>query len=787
MTTQSKSPTPRPETSRQSLIDPGIVFGVLCALFVGVSVLYGLTIPIFETPDASGHYAYIHELTEGRGLPVQGTPSGARVTGYVASHPPLYYALCAALTFWVPDDMDFDEWVWRNPHQTMGDASRTVNKNMWIHRPTNGTALTAHIARLVSTALGLVAVVATYSIALTLFPDRRWLALGAASLAAFNPMFIFTSARVSNDAAVVAFGSLTIWGAVRLATRGLSRRALVLLGAALGLAVLSKLSAVALAPAVALALLFDATRDTLETEFFSKTWVLSLLVDTLILFGTTALVCGWWFVRNWLLYGEVMGVNAWLSHTATVRPEPIGLLAVIPELRGLEKSYWAMFGWFNINVAPWMYRFWRALTRLSALGLILVLIDQWWAEELSGGRRFSRPVQAGLVTLTFAFLLIFGSVWRFIMIVLGSQGRYLMPVISSISILLMLGVSRLVRILPTRLLLRRRDALEAGLAALVGLSHLALTLICLFAFIRPAYARPAIVQESQLPAEMERLDLHFDGTPIQLLGGHIDAEDAHPGDLVPVSLYWSASERPQQRGRIFAFVQILGRDREPIAGVDCYPGRGNFPPTLWHPGVIYHDRYRLRLPRDAEVPVVAALNAGLRTEEGQWLSARRSPDQPPLELVILDVVPLRPQEPSADVTHPVDAKLGEAITLVGYDLSPPTIQQTDSFTVTLVWRAAASLETDYTAFVHLMDKNGALVAQDDDQPLSGEYPTSFWAAGDVIRDPHPLALDAPVSLDASDYTLVVGMYHPQTGERLPAYDDQGARLKDDTITLQVGK
>jgi hypothetical protein len=348
----------------------------------------------------------------------------------------------------------------------------------------------------------------------------------------------------------------------------------------------------------------------------------------------------------------------------------------------------------------------------------------------------------------------------------------------------MLGLDRLVRLLPGRLL-PRPDALEVGLAALVGLSHLALTLICLFAFIRPAYARPAIVQESQLPAEMERLDLHFDGTPIQLLGGHIDADEAHPGDLVPVSLYWSASEHLQKD--FFAFVQILGRDREPIAGVDCYPGRGNFPPTLWQPGVIYRDQYRLRLPLDAEVPVVAALNAGLRTEEGQWLSARRSPDQPPLELVILDVVPLRPQEPSDDVTHPVGAKLGEAITLVGYDLSEPIIQQTKSFTVTLVWRAAAPLNTDYTAFVHLVDGNGALVAQDDDQPLGGQYPTSFWAMGDVIRDSHPLTLNAPVSLDASDYTLVVGMYHPQTGERLPAYDDQGARLKDDTITLQVGR
>ena len=66
---------------------------LILSLYLFVSLLYGVAIPIFETPDANGHYAYIHELTEGRGLPVQGAPSGARVTGYVASHPPLYLSL----------------------------------------------------------------------------------------------------------------------------------------------------------------------------------------------------------------------------------------------------------------------------------------------------------------------------------------------------------------------------------------------------------------------------------------------------------------------------------------------------------------------------------------------------------------------------------------------------------------------------------------------------------------------------------------------------------------------
>jgi len=738
---------------------------LVLASYLLAATLYGALIPIFESPDANGHYAYIHELTEGRGFPVQGAPSGQRVTGYVASHPPLYYALCAAMTFWAPDDVDYADWAWPNPFHAMGDAEAAANKNRLIHTdaeafPWRGTPLTMHIARLVSTVLGLLAVAATYGIALELFPQRRWLALGAAAVTAFNPMFIFTAARVSNDAAVAAFGSLTLWGAVRLAARGLSRRGLALLGAALGLAALSKLSGTLFGPVVVAALILDALRvgHYRPSHLFHRDQLARLCVNGLILFTATALVCGWWFARNLALYGELMGVDAWLSHTATVRPEPIGFFEVIPHLQGLEMSYWAMFGWFNIAAAPWMYRLWWTLVRLALVGLTFVLLRQLTA------RRFSRPVQAGLAIVALAFLLVFGSVWRFIMIVLGSQGRYLMPAIAAASVLLTLGLSRL---LPRRW--------TPGLAALLGVGNMALALICLFAFILPAYAAPETVRESDLPEEMVRFDQTFEGTPIQLLGGDVETDEARPGKPLPVSVYWRALEPPQED--LVAFVQILGREVEPIVGVDCYPGRGNLPATLWQPGVIYRDRYLLPPAANAEAPTIAGLHAGLYRRGGERIAAP-----------LLDIVPLRPVEPlSQEVAYPVGARLGETITLVGYDLTPPQAEERTrgsippgaTLTVTLVWRAEATPETDYTGFVHLIDESGALAAQDDHPPLEGEYRTSFWAAGDIVRDTYRLTLKE--SQAPCNCTLQVGMYDPATDTRLPAYDGLGERFKEDSI------
>jgi hypothetical protein len=225
---------------------------------------------------------------------------------------------------------------------------------------------------------------------------------------------------------------------------------------------------------------------------------------------------------------------------------------------------------------------------------------------------------------------------------------------------------------------------------------------------------------------------------------------------------------------------------EPIAGVDCYPGGGTFPSTLWKPGGIYRDRYRLPLAVGADAPTAGLLHAGLYTEdEGRRLTTR-SPGGVVLELALLDRMAVRPREPvSDDVTYPTEARVGESITLLGYDLSAERVRPGGTLTVTLVWRAEAPLDTDYTAFVHLTDAVGNLVSQSDHPPLSGAYPTSLWMAGDVIRDPHRLDIDEDSTPSACN--LSIGMYNATTGERLPAYERRPAertrdvRLKDDVI------
>ena len=71
---------------------------------------------------------------------------------------------------------------------------------------------------------------------------------------------------------------------------------------------------------------------------------------------------------------------------------------------------------------------------------------------------------------------------------------------------------------------------------------------------------------------------------------------------------------------------------------------------------------------------------------------------------------------------------------------------------------------DWTVFVHLQDEVGNLIAQDDAQPVRGDYPTSFWEMDEAVADEHLLVL--PEGLAAGRYNLHVGLYALGTEEHL---------------------
>ncbi|MCL4533554.1 MAG: hypothetical protein M1370_00115, partial [Bacteroidetes bacterium] len=126
--------------------------------------------------------------------------------------------------------------------------------------------------------------------------------------------------------------------------------------------------------------------------------------------------------------------------------------------------------------------------------------------------------------------------------------------------------------------------------------------------------------------------------------------------------------------------------------------------------------------------------------------------------------------------HPVAARLGQPIELVGYDLSGDTVSPDRPLDVTLYWRAGQEVQEDYTVFVQLLDETGQLVSQHDGEPQNGAYPTSLWGDGETIPDQHQLVL--PANLPAQKLQLIVGMYDLATGRRLPLSAGDGQASGD---------
>lgn len=112
----------------------------------------------------------------------------------------------------------------------------------------------------------------------------------------------------------------------------------------------------------------------------------------------------------------------------------------------------------------------------------------------------------------------------------------------------------------------------------------------------------------------------------------------------------------------------------------------------------------------------------------------------------------------------VDARIGDAIELIGYDVT----REGESIGLSVYWRAREVMREDYTVFVHLVgalnpQTQSSVWSQDDTQPARGSYPTSRWQRGEIIVDEYRLRV---AGLPRGEYHIEIGIYNLHTGARL---------------------
>jgi hypothetical protein len=596
--------------------------------------------------------------------------------------------------------------------------------------------------------MGGVTVAAGYLVARQIFPGDRVLPLSVAGLTAFNPMFLFISASVNNDNLVIMLSALCLLLMVKhIATRPRPGQ-WAGLGILLGLASLAKTSALGLIPLGGLTVLVVAWRG--------RSWR-RLVVGGFCLILPAVLVGGWWYYRNWRLYGDPLGFSAFLAIVGRRHPVPT-LWQLLAEWKGFVKSYWGLFGAFNVPSPLWVY--WT-LSLVTGVGLLAAPFALWyrWAEEDMEGVHL---LQIGLVAVWPVILLI--SLLRWTLLTPASQGRLIFPGLISINLLVSIGLGGL--------LSARRKVLLPALAVLISF---VIAVILPFAVIRPAYEPPPVLDADKVGG-FQRTDASFGGK-VRLLGYDLGDSEIRPSKDFRVTLWWECLA-PMQRD-YSVFLHLVSEDDIIIAQRDVYPGKGNYPTSSWQPGDVIRETYVLLVPPAVVTPARVELVVGLysvRTGTRLKVVDEGGGDMGDSVALTQLVLPARER---GGIPNPVRRNLGNRIALVGYTLDRTSASPGEAFHLTLYWQALCDVRENYSVFTQILGRDGRRWAQMDGWPQQGDSPTGTWDRGQIVRDEYTLEVreNAPPGV----YGLWVGMYDAE-GRRLNVLGE-GGYVEDDRISL----
>ncbi|MCX6044145.1 MAG: DUF2142 domain-containing protein [Chloroflexi bacterium] len=753
--------------------------GTIILLFLLLGIGYSLVVPPFETPDEIYHYAFARHLAQGNALPVQSDD----VKGpweQEGSQAPLYYMLVGWLTSGI-DQNDFAAISTLNPRANIGDPLFPGNKNRMLYSavayPLQGANLALHIGRWCSLLLGALTLWLTYLTARLAFPRACALPLFTLLVVASIPQFIFISASLSNDNLIITASAAVVYWLARLLAKPTAVPPVqgkidqlylwewLMLGLLLGIAALSKLQGLGLFVLSALAVLLLAW--TRRDGWLPLRAFLPVALPAVVL-------AGWWYWRNYTLYGDWSGVSHLLANNG-LRSHPLTLASFWQEFRGLRYSFWGLFGWFNLLLPTWIYTLLDIVTIGAAAGLVFAL---------------RRRVRTIFVT-SYGRVRLLVLLWAALSIVLifywisqanGSQGRLLFPAINAFAILLSLGLNVWLRRLSTRWRLTAFLALPAFLFAC--------SLFVLTVLLPASYAAPKPV--TSIPATAKTVDVIYgDQDKIRLLALEIPPTRFKPGDYVPVTLYLRADIKIKDDYQVF--IQLLDDQRSEVGNLTTHTGWGRNPTRLWQAGAIYADTYPVLIEGaiDEHSPLLAQVYIGFvdpKTEQSGHLpipahtQAGAKIDPPFLGQITISPA----QWPQLD--HPgaqiVGTQFGQVIQLSQYD-QPQEITATTQSTlpVTLLWDAIGTPATDYTAFVHLRRADGKPVAGVDRAPAADRFPTHFWRAGDRILSDYTLSL--PQGLPVGVYDIWVGLYESNSGGalRLPVTEKAGRTTGDGEVWL----
>ena len=277
----------------------------------------------------------------------------------------------------------------------------------------------------------------------------------------------------------------------------------------------------------------------------------------------------------------------------------------------------------------------------------------------------------------------------------------------------------------------------------------------------------AVPQSQESDTPQHPLDLLL-GESIALRGYTLDADAVEAGDILQLTLFWKAQQKPSARYKVF--VQLLDSANHIVGQLDSEPGGNLLPTDIWQPGQVVTDRYGI-LIQPGTPPGEHRLIAGMYSlSTGERLPVQQDGDILGDHTTLGAVTVTRPPAPPPVETLPLQGLTNWShgdLALLGYDLhelgqayQPDTpLHPGDVLHANLYWQATQPLDIDWTLYLRLLDARDVEQAGLD-APLAGiDYSPLQWAAGEIVRAQFDLFL--PGNLPPGRYRLEV---RPVTSE-----------------------
>ncbi len=710
---------------------PYPMLGAIVTLFFILALTYNWASPLFENSDELFHFPFIKHLAETNfSLPVQ-DPQNIQEWHQEGSQPPLYH-LVAALLIKPLDLSDYAETRRLNPHARIGIAGDT-NINAVLHpldrskEFDGGTAFAVRLIRLFSTVLAAVVVVATYFLTVYTFPDvPRWVGLLAAALVAFNPMYLFVASSINNDNMANAAISTVLALLVFLYRRESLPpvKVMLFIGVLLGIGMLSKLSTGPFMLLVGLFWLFLALKHR-AFPYMVKWGVVTL--------GIALAMSGWWYIRNYDLYGDFTGLNVFVD-IAGRRPTTLTAEQLWSERESFIRSFWGLYGGMTVDMAAWTYILFNILAAVSLVGAILFFVRRVktplsvYAEGF-GVRVFDLP-QIALILWP---VMVFISLVRWTSMTWASQGRLWFVALTTLAVLSAVGFYEL----------SRRSRRELALVPV--LFTLGIALAAPWVWIRTAYALPKLTPKNEF-IQNETLatytDPDFPEESISLVAIEFP-EKITTGQTALVEMEMCAETELSRNWSVF--VHLVNPFDIILAQADFTPGQGALPTSEMEADKCWRDTYPIRIEAG-----VSPENTVLDVRVGLYDHRDNT------RMILADGSDmLFVQQTQLDVGDALQKfTFADSVRLTDYEVSSVVLKSQEEVTVTLTWDVLQPFDKNYTVFVQILDPRTAnRIAASDKQPEGG---TAAWQAGQTLTDVHTMTvIENP---PPGSYIVLVGLY-----------------------------